>query len=145
MSKKVLNITAVEFNHVFIEDVKRLLSEGYVDTPKNREKHPLKDQKKETIFDVLVREYVKYLDNDNPNALGVLKNTLLSLLTNRSKVQRLNEDGTQSPETPLNKLKTKNLAAGTVAPKNLNDIWMTDLFAEEVAAEISVEEDVTID
>jgi hypothetical protein len=146
MSKRILNITAVEFNHKFIDDVKRLLSEGYVDLPKNYEKHPLKDQRGETIFDVLLREYSeKYIDKTNPAAPQVLKNTLMNLLVGRSKVQRLNDDGTQSEETPLNKLKTKNLSSATQAPKNLNDIWMTDLFADDDMPVVESEEEIAID
>ena len=148
----MLNINYVEFNHVFINDVKRLLSEGYVDLPKNYEKHPLKDQKNETIYDVLCREYAeKYLlDPTNTKNRQVLANTIKAGLSDRARLQWLNSDGTPSGETPLNKLKTKNLEAGTKRNVDPNQIFMTSLFSnnlplivekEDIAAENEIVEE----
>lgn len=143
MSKAILNITGVQFNHAFISDVKRLLAEGYVDLPKNHAKHALKDQRSETILDVLAREYAeKYLNEDSVFTRERLKLTLANMLQNKAKLQLMAEDGTLTGETPLNKLKTRNLSAGT-SRADVNDIWMSDLFAsnEEEAENIEEEEE----
>ncbi|HMT01828.1 MAG TPA: hypothetical protein PKD00_00720 [Burkholderiales bacterium] len=128
----MLKLTAVEFNHKFIDRFLELLTEGYVDSPKTAEKHPLAGQRTETIMDVMKREFREYLENPNDVAqVSTLDQHIKLLVDNRGDILRMNEDGTQSEDKPLYKKKTKSLDVKGTVKANPNAVFIGSLFAKQ--------------
>ena len=127
----MMNLSAVEFNHLFLVSFAELLKLGYVDSPKTAKKHPLAHQQEETILDVLKREFLEVLDDpENERHVKTLNETLEKLVDNRGDVKRMEEDGSFGDEKPLWRKQTISLAEKAAKVKaDPNSLFIGDIFS----------------